>query len=96
MDPKDQLVTKLYRIRKTVHEMLKARNYVVSVRELNRTKPEARTRRSAPGGRVACAQRLQDAAACCRGIRAARGARGCRSRLTRAVALRAALFCRSS
>ena len=38
MDP----LTKLYRIRKTVHEMLKARNYVVSVRELNRTKEEAR------------------------------------------------------
>jgi len=38
MDP----LTKLYRIRKTVHEMLKARNYVVSARELSRTKDEAR------------------------------------------------------
>ena len=47
MDPKDQLVTKLFRIRKTVHEMLKARNYVVSQRELDRDKAQASARRSA-------------------------------------------------
>jgi hypothetical protein len=38
----DASITKLWRIRKTVFEMLNDRKYVVSAAELKRTKDEAR------------------------------------------------------
>ena len=42
MSAGDAEFTKLWRIRKTVHEMLKERNYLVSAEELNRSKDSVR------------------------------------------------------
>ncbi len=47
--------SKLYRIRKTVHKMLEDRKYVVSRRELDRTKEEARKLRRMRSQAHACA-----------------------------------------